>query len=61
MLILPVILGSLLLTLPTIGDAGAIDRRDVVRRYNSVRTNLSTTLMQVGNGNFAFGSYIMGF
>ncbi|RDW86732.1 uncharacterized protein DSM5745_03374 [Aspergillus mulundensis] len=39
----------------------AIDRKNVVRRYNPIRTTLSTTTpMQVGNGNFAFGADITG-
>ncbi|OJJ99087.1 hypothetical protein ASPACDRAFT_1901628 [Aspergillus aculeatus ATCC 16872] len=38
-----------------------IDRQNVIRRYNPVRTNLSTTTpMQVGNGDFAFGADITG-
>lgn len=54
-------LGLLLLTSPIAVVAEAIDRQDVVRRYNPVRTNLSnTTPMQVGNGNFAFGADITG-
>ncbi|KAL4894671.1 Six-hairpin glycosidase-like protein [Aspergillus ambiguus] len=38
-----------------------IDRQSVVRRFNPIRTNLSsTTPIQVGNGNFAFGADITG-
>ncbi|GIK07145.1 hypothetical protein Aspvir_002800 [Aspergillus viridinutans] len=42
-------------------EVSRINRREVVRRFNPVRTNLSsTTPIQVGNGNFAFGADITG-
>ncbi|KAL2827461.1 Six-hairpin glycosidase-like protein [Aspergillus pseudoustus] len=64
MLPVPVILlGVLLLALttPTTATGQRINRKNVVRRFNPVRTTLSTTTpMQVGNGNFAFGADITG-
>ncbi|KAH2989204.1 hypothetical protein KXV25_009399 [Aspergillus fumigatus] len=49
------------LTLAVGGNGSRINRRQVVRRFNPVRTNLSsTTPIQVGNGNFAFGADITG-
>ncbi|KAE8135275.1 Six-hairpin glycosidase-like protein [Aspergillus pseudotamarii] len=66
MLNAPAILGALTLVLsPTAHVAAAeepaINRENVVRRYNPIRTKLSTTTpMQVGNGNFAFGADITG-
>ncbi|KAF7156279.1 hypothetical protein CNMCM5623_009672 [Aspergillus felis] len=49
------------LTLALGGNGSRINRREVVRRFNPVRTNLSsTTPIQVGNGNFAFGADITG-
>ncbi|KAL0958940.1 hypothetical protein HGRIS_014255 [Hohenbuehelia grisea] len=40
---------------------GSIDRRSIVARYNPVRNASSTTTpMQVGNGNFAFGADVTG-
>ncbi|KAF9887861.1 hypothetical protein FE257_009521 [Aspergillus nanangensis] len=51
----------LVLSMRETAGATAINRQHVVRRYNPVRTNLSTTTpMQVGNGNFAFGADITG-
>lgn len=41
--------------------ASPIDRRPIVERFNPVRTSSNpTTPLQVGNGNFAFGSDITG-
>ncbi|KAL4901380.1 hypothetical protein BDW74DRAFT_160366 [Aspergillus multicolor] len=63
---LPVLLGTFLALLTindaaTTSDKSGTDRKDVVRRYNPIRTDLSTTTpMQVGNGNFAFGADITG-
>ncbi|OGM49326.1 hypothetical protein ABOM_003585 [Aspergillus bombycis] len=60
------ILGTVILVVATTVHAAAaskpvINRQNVVRRYNPIRTNLSTTTpMQVGNGNFAFGADITG-
>ncbi|KAJ1713060.1 Six-hairpin glycosidase-like protein [Aspergillus flavus] len=61
----PIILGALTLVATTVhavvAEKPAINRQNVVRRYNPIRTNLSrTTPMQVGNGNFAFGADITG-
>jgi hypothetical protein len=62
-------LGSicLLLTLPllhafqTLAGSTAIDRHAIVSRYNPTRNVSSTTTpMQVGNGNFAFGADVTG-
>lgn len=40
---------------------GAINRHDVVSRYNPTRNASSlTTPMQIGNGNFAFGADVTG-
>lgn len=40
---------------------GQIDRHDIVSRYNPTRNASSTTTpMQVGNGNFAFGADVTG-
>ncbi|KAL4263521.1 Six-hairpin glycosidase-like protein [Pleurotus pulmonarius] len=51
---------GILLLLACIG-ASPIDRRPVVERFNPVRTfSNPTTPLQVGNGNFAFGSDITG-
>ncbi|KIA75761.1 hypothetical protein HK57_00441 [Aspergillus ustus] len=53
----------ILLSLPpqTSATEHRINRKNVVRQFNPVRTNLSTTTpMQVGNGNFAFGADITG-
>ncbi|KAJ8689962.1 hypothetical protein PTI98_012812 [Pleurotus ostreatus] len=41
--------------------ASLIDRRPIVERFNPIRTSSNpTTPLQVGNGNFAFGSDITG-
>ncbi|KAF9500243.1 hypothetical protein BDN71DRAFT_1440840 [Pleurotus eryngii] len=51
---------SILLLLACVG-ASPIDRRPIVERFNPVRTSSNpTTPLQVGNGNFAFGSDITG-
>ncbi|KKK24336.1 hypothetical protein ARAM_007455, partial [Aspergillus rambellii] len=43
------------------GNGEKINRQRVVHNFNPVRTNLSsTTPIQVGNGNFAFGADITG-
>ncbi|KAL6240149.1 hypothetical protein BDW75DRAFT_3439 [Aspergillus navahoensis] len=65
MLFFTLVLGPLL-ALPTINASATqkklrINRKNVVRQYNPVRTNPSTTTpVQVGNGNFAFGADITG-
>ncbi|KAI1639131.1 Six-hairpin glycosidase-like protein [Biscogniauxia mediterranea] len=48
---------TLLLLLGSLVSADGINRKDIVTKYNVVRTNLidnNTTPLQVGNGNFAY-------
>ncbi|KAL3458388.1 Six-hairpin glycosidase-like protein [Aspergillus heterothallicus] len=60
---LPTLVGFLLffISSTTATQTHKINRKNVVRQFNPVRTNLSAeTPMQVGNGNFAFGVDITG-
>lgn len=55
------LLFTIILALSAYATNVAIDRRSLVARYNPVRTASSTsTPIQVGNGNFAFGTDITG-